>query len=79
MSEGTVLPETVLPEIMLPGTVHGIRMSGRGQQLVLWCACQRADTQRARWHGEPVEVRARWTVPEALVALALAGHPVTGR
>jgi hypothetical protein len=50
---------------------HGIRLSvsGTGNQLALWCACQRRDNPRAPWLARPVDVRPSWTVPEALVAL----------
>jgi hypothetical protein len=59
-----------------PGTAHGIRMSvrGSGNQIALWCRCQRWDRPRAPWLALPVEVRSRWTVPEALAVLAQAGH-----
>jgi hypothetical protein len=66
-----------MAEALLAGKRHGPVMSVRGtggNRIALWCRCQRWDNLRAPWLALPVEIRSRWTVPEALAALAAAGH-----
>jgi hypothetical protein len=76
-SEGEHIRVAVSPSMsgttVPPETAHGIRLSQIGSQFALWCQCQAAGP-RLRYRGTPIEVRGRWTVPEALVALAQAGH-----